>query len=159
MENGDIGNEIVPRLFIGNMNTARNKMFFTQNHITAVLNLTPDVPNYFASPNSDIEYMRISVNDSLKQEDFSKMYKHFPCIVNFIIKNHYLENRAVLVHCHAGAQRSAAAVAAYLMRVHGTPLKQTVDFMVSKRPLVFGGGRSINFKPSLDAYYADIVSK
>jgi len=153
--NGDIASEIIPRLYIGNMNTARNKMFFTQKGIGAVLNLTPDVPHYFASPNSNIEYMRISVDDSLKKEDFEKMYKCFPCIVNFIMKNHYIDGKSVLVHCHAGMQRSAAAVAAFLIKVHKSPLPNVIDFMIKKRPIVFGGGRSINFKQSLDWYQRD----
>lgn len=156
MFNGDVGSEIIPGLYIGNMNTAKNKMFFNKKNIRAVLNLTPDVPNYYSCPKEKVEYMRISVNDSLQPIDINKMYNYLPCIVSFIYKNLVLERKPVLVHCHAGIQRSAAAVAAFLMKTRKASLDNVVHYMVSKRPIVFNQGRSINFKNSLIQYQQDI---
>ena len=92
-------NEIIPGLFVGNMHAARDPQFFKANRIGAVLNLTPEVQNYFASKSGDVEYMRLNVNDSLKQEDFNKMFKYFPSGISFIYKNLNLEGKNVLVHC------------------------------------------------------------
>ena len=92
-------NEIIPGLFVGNMNSARDIQFFKNNNIKAVLNMTPDVPHYFASRTGDIEYMRLNVNDSLKTEDFNKMFKYFPSGISFIYKNLNLEGKNVLLHC------------------------------------------------------------
>jgi dual specificity phosphatase 12 len=152
----DIGNEIIPRLYIGNMNTAQNKMFFIKNNIGAVLNLTPDVPNFFACPKERVEYMRISLNDSLQDKDIQKMYQYFPCILNFIHKNLVLEGKSVLVHCHAGVQRSATAVAAYIMKIHKMDLPETIQYITTKRPVTFNQGKSINFKKSLLWFYTDL---
>jgi protein-tyrosine phosphatase len=157
MYNKDIGSEIIPNLYIGNMYTAKNKMFFNKNGIKAVLNLTTNVPNYFACPNEKIEYMRINVKDSLKEEDFIKMYNYLPCIFSFIYKNLILENKPVLVHCHAGVQRSATAVAAFLMKYNKLPLNTVVKFIISKRPVVFNFGRSINFYKPLLKYQQQLL--
>ena len=145
-------NEIIPGLYVGNMQAAKNDDFFKLHNIGAVLNMTPDVPHYFTNTNGNVEYMRINVNDSLKTEDFNKMFKYFPSGVSFIYKNLVIDSRKVYVHCHAGMQRSAAMVVAYLMFIHRTPLKKAVDTVISKRPVAFSFGRSINFMPSLSKF-------
>ena len=145
-------NEIIPGLYIGNMNAARDTQFFKNNKIEAVLNMTPDVPHYFVSKTGDVEYMRLNVNDSLKTEDFNKMFKYFPSGISFIYKNHNLEGKNVLVHCHAGVQRSAAMVVAYLMLIYRTPLKKAIDMVIKKRPVAFLFGKSVNFMPSLTKF-------
>lgn len=145
-------NEIIPGLYVGNMQSAKNKDFFKSNSIGAVLNMTPEVPHYYNDTNGTVEYMRINVNDSLKTDDFNKMFKYFPSGVSFIYKNLNLEGKNVLVHCHAGQQRSAAMVVAYLMFIHRLPLKKAVDAVIKNRPVAFSFGRSINFMPSLSKF-------
>jgi hypothetical protein len=145
-------NEIIPGLFVGNMNAARDANFFKTNVIGAVLNITPEVPHYFNGTNGVIEYMRINVNDSLQTEDFNKMFRYFPSGVSFIYKNLVLEGKKVFVHCHAGIQRSAAMVVAYLMFIHKMPLRKSVDLVIQKRPIAFSYGKSINFLPSLSKF-------
>lgn len=46
------------------------------------------------------------------------------------------ENSRVLVHCFVGISRSAAVVIAYLMRECSLTLAQSMQFVVSKRPIV-----------------------
>ena len=148
--NEDIGSEIIPGLFIGNMNTARNKMFIKNNRIGAVLNCTPDVPNYFSNQRvggDAVEYMRINLNDNA--QDISKMYRYLPCAVSFIYKNLVLDRKPVLVHCHAGVQRSATMVVAFLMKTKNVNLKEAVYHVLRKRPVVFARGKSINFEKAL----------
>ena len=145
-------NEIIPGLFIGNMHGARDPNFFKAYLIGAVLNCTPTLPNYFSSPKGAVEYMRINVDDSLKQQDFNKMFKYFPSGVSFIYKNLDLEGKRVLVNCHAGMQRSAAMVVAYLMYIHGMSLRKAIDLVVSKRAIAFSFGKSINFISSLKKF-------
>lgn len=155
--NEDIGSEILPGLFIGNMYTAQNKMFFKNKKIGAVLNATPDVPNYFISPGEQgVEYMRINVNDN--NLDVKKMYRYLPCAVSFIYKNLVLDQKPTLVHCHAGVQRSASIVVAFLMKTKELCLNDAVQYVQRKRPVVFSNGRNgrnglcgrnINFKQAL----------
>ena len=153
----DRGTEIIPKLYIGNMYTARNKFFMEEKNIGAVLNMTPDVPNFFSSPHSHIEYARCNVKDSQAREDSENMYKYFPFIVNFIHKNLVLDQKNVLVHCHAGIQRSASAVAAYLMKTLKCTPDTAVKFIVSKRKIAFKEGTAVNFRDSLWWYYSDEV--
>lgn len=148
----DQPSEIIPGLYIGNMYAAADSNFFRTHSIGAVLNATPDVPHYFATQQGDVEYMRINVNDSLKTEDFNKMFKYFPSGVSFIYKNLNLEGKNVLVNCHAGMQRSAAIVVAYLMFIYKMPLRKAIDFVISKRPIAFSFGKSINFMPALTKF-------
>ena len=145
-------NEIIPGLYVGNMQAAKNDDFFKLHSIGAVLNMTPDIPHYFSNTNGTIEYMRINVNDSLKTDDFNKMFKYFPSGVSFIYKNLVIDNKKVYIHCHAGMQRSAAMAAAYLMFIHRTPLKKAIDVIITKRPVAFSFGRSINFMPALSKF-------
>jgi hypothetical protein len=63
-------NKITDRIYLGNIQAAQDKNFFKEKNIKAVLNCTNDIPNYFQ--NSNIEYMRIPVDDSLKQKDFDR---------------------------------------------------------------------------------------
>lgn len=145
-------NEIIPGLYVGNMQSAKNKDFFKAHGIKAVLNMTPEIPHYYSNSNGDIEYMRITVNDSLQNEDFNKMFKYFPSGISFIYKNLNLEGKKVLIHCHAGMQRSAAMVVAYLMFIHRIPLKKAIDAVIQKRPIAFSFGRSVNFMSSLSKF-------
>lgn len=132
------------------MRAAKDQSFFKNKGIKAVVNATPDVPHYFA--NDEIEYMRINLNDSLKDEDFAKMLRYFPHAVSFIHKNLVIDNVPTLVHCHAGIQRSAGIVAAYLMMMKRVSLEQSIKYIMSRRPIAFFGGRSVNFLPSLKKF-------
>lgn len=139
-------NEIIPGLYIGDQYMARNVKSLRDMHIGAIVNCTPDVPNTLCN---EIEYMRLTVDDSMRSDDFIKMQKYFMPAIWFIYKNHDLEKKRVLVHCHAGMQRSAIVVAAYLVYFHNATIKQAIQHIVSKRPICFLGGSNVNFLPSL----------
>jgi protein-tyrosine phosphatase len=145
-------NEIIPGLFIGNMHAAKDANFFKRENIGAVLNCTPDVPHYFSHMSGAVEYMRINVNDSLQTIDFQKMTAYMPCGVQFIHKNLDLDKKRVFVHCHAGVQRSAAMVAAYLMYKFNISVEKAVNHIMRQRPVAFMFGKSVNFKSSLLNY-------
>lgn len=57
------------------------------------------------------------------------------------IRHHVLLNNPVLIHCAKGRGRSAALVAAYLMRYEGMSYDEAQEFLVSKRSLVNLQGR------------------
>jgi hypothetical protein len=109
-------NKIMPRLYLGNKQAAKNKDFINENGIKAILNCSKekDIPNYFCE--SNIEYMRVPVDDSLKQKDFDKMFLLMPSIVEFIHKHVVIQKHNILVHCYAGVSRSATIVIAFLMQ-------------------------------------------
>lgn len=154
-EHLDMCSKIIPGLWIGNYKCAKNKDFFEKNKIQAVLNCTEDLPNTFLCT-KDVEYMRIPVDDSLKEKDFKKMSDYFPSIVEFLYKHVVIEKHNVLVHCWAGRQRSAISVAAFLVKYFNLTPNKAIKFIISKRPEAFHFGKSINFEGPLDKYYRQL---
>jgi protein-tyrosine phosphatase len=55
----------------------------------------------------------------------------------------------VVVHCRAGQQRSAAVMAAYLMR-KGMGLEQAIKYIKSRKPDAFYW--NVNFMPALKIF-------
>lgn len=147
--------KIMPKLYLGNYQAAKDADFFKRHNIRAVLNCTKEIPNYFAS-NQNIEYMRIPVDDSLKQIDIRKMTEYYPVIVEFLHKHIVLQGHNVFVHCHAGRQRSASAVAAYLISRHKMTPADACKLVMDKRKEAFHFGLSLNFEDSLNKYYKDL---
>ncbi len=146
-------NKVINKIYLGNFKASKDSEFFKTKKIKAVLNCTKDLPNTFINDKS-IEYLRIPVDDSLKEIDFEKMYKYMPKIVEFIDKN--ITKGNILVHCFAGRQRSAIAVAAYLVVKRGINPKQACKFVLAKRPEAFHYGLSLNFSSSLQKFYEDL---
>lgn len=146
--------KIMDKLYLGNYQAAKDRDFFKSKNIKAVLNCTRDIPNHFAN-NRDIEYMRIPVEDSLKEKDYQLMYEYMPCIVEFIHKHINLQKHNILIHCWAGRQRSAIAVAAYLVSKHGMTPHEACKYVLSKRKEAYHHGLSLNFSKSLLKFYKD----
>lgn len=151
--------KIIPRLYLGNIESAEDSKFIKDKKIKAVLNCSKahDIPNHFAD--KGIEYLRIPVDDSLKDRDFEKMSHLLPLAVEFINKHINIEKNNLLVHCWAGRQRSAISVAAYLVKYHGMTPKEAVTFIQKKRDEAFHFGESINFDQTLNKYYIGLGSR
>jgi protein-tyrosine phosphatase len=150
--------KILPKLYLGNFQAAKDADFFKDKKIKAVLNCTKDIPNHFACK-KDIEYMRIPVDDSLKETDIKKMYNFLPVIVEFIHKHIALQGNNIFVHCYAGRQRSAISVSAYLVAKLGMTPAEACKFVMDKRKEAFHFGLSLNFEDSLNKYYKDLQKK
>lgn len=146
--------KIMSRIYLGNMESANDSEFFKNKNITAVLNCTNDVPNYFKK--SDIEYMRIPVEDSLKVYDYNRMYNFIHMAADFIYKHVVLQSKNILVHCVQGRQRSAICVAAFLVKYHNKTPYEACSIILKKRPEAFHFGHSLNFEQTLEEYYKDI---
>lgn len=151
-------NKVMNKIYLGNFQAAKDKDFFKNKNIKAVLNCTRDIPNHFAH-NKDIEYMRIPVEDSLKDRDYNLMYQYMPCIVEFIHKHTVLQGQNILVHCWAGRQRSAISIAAYLVDKHGLNPHDACQLVMNKRPEAFHFGQSLNFDQALNKFYRTKVKK
>jgi protein-tyrosine phosphatase len=147
--------KIIPKLYLGNYQAAKDQEFFKKHKIKAVLNCTKDIPNHFVNK-KDIEYMRIPVDDSLREVDYKKMYEFFPVIVQFIHKHVVLQGNNILIHCHAGRQRSAISVSVYLVAELGMTPADACKYIMDKRKEAFHFGLSLNFEDSLNKYYKDL---
>ena len=151
--------KIMSNLYVGNYNAAQSKRVMKKYGIEAVLNCTKkkDLPHYFRDHQThEIEYMRIPVDDSLKQKDFDKMYLLIPSAVEFIHKHVDILKQPLLVHCWAGRMRSITAVVCYLMAYHNMTPKQACKYVLQKRKEAFHFGLSINFDQTILKYYDDL---
>lgn len=142
-------NEIIPGLWVGDADSALDARFFSTRRIGAVVNCTPDIPMQFRK--HGVNYFHVNLDDSLKKKDIDKMIKYMPSAIKFIHDQRKL-GRNVLIHCHAGMQRSAAIAVAYLSTYHGMTLNQAISLVVHRRPVAFHHGKHVNFSDALFHY-------
>ena len=145
--------EIVKGVFLGNEASSQNIEFLRKHNIGLIVNCTKHIP--FADTNAI--KIRIPINDpgkveSIHQEDNTIMRYYAPHIIEFI--DYYVNNHQnVLIHCHAGMQRSAAICALYLSKYKYNdttdPMNRSVQQIISRRPIAFNRGTNINFLPVL----------
>ena len=102
--------EIIPRLWLGNFKASMNEEFIRKNNIQVVFNCTK---NLAFSPIIPIKY-RVPVDDNLEEEEIRNM-ELWSSEITFKIIAEYRKGYPILVHCMAGMQRSAAAVAFVLI--------------------------------------------
>ena len=150
--------KIASRLYLGNYQAAKDPDFFKKRNITAVLNCSNDIPNHFQK-NSKIEYLRIPIDDSLKEKDFEKLYKLSDLAVGFIDKHININKGNIFVHCYAGRQRSAGCVAMYLIKNHKMTPTEACKYILDKRKEAFHFGLSLNFEKSIVKYAKSLCKK
>lgn len=163
--NGTSVNEIIPDLWLGNYKTALDVEFLKQANINVIINCTPHIP--FADEkilrDLGIEIHRIPVNDSLLEKDIILMEEYFKTIIPLLLQRYTVENKKILVHCHAGKQRSAIVVAAllkvlddkHLININKTSDQYTsiYNYLLEKRPQVFTYGLRVNFEKSYKRFF------
>ena len=104
-----VPSKIFPNLYLGSEYTAVNKKVLDELNIKAIINITPDVPNYFEK--EGIYYHQIPVGDDL----YTEIACYFEDAVEFI-NSHIKNGKSVLVHCRMGISRSPSIVIAYIMK-------------------------------------------
>lgn len=124
--------EIVPRLWLGNKHAALDEAFLKSAGINTVFNCTKDFP---FSPIVNHKY-RVPVDDNLEAEEINNMEAWAPEIAYKILGEHKRGSH-ILVHCHAGMQRSAAAVAIALIAETAQPADKVMAYIRQKRPVAF----------------------
>lgn len=148
--------EIVPNLWVGNMHSAQDPSFIINNRINVIINSTKDLPFIDVNVNYKMYKYRVLVHDNLKKEEIERMIPILHKIVP-ILKQHHDKGDRILVHCHAGMQRSAIIVLAYLFLYVIYDFQRAIRFMQKRRPIVFTPG--MNFKPSIIAYLNKVLAK
>ena len=138
-------NEIIPGLFLGSRKSSENKFWIQTNQIQTIINCTTTVDFNQNTTNN----IRVPVEDKLNHEDFKKLYKYLPKITD-LIHRELKQMKPVLVHCYAGKQRSAAVVAAYLIKYAKMTLISAIKAIKTKRPVAFTP--NVNFLKVLQLY-------
>lgn len=151
-------NQIVPRLWIGNFKSALDKDFITKNNINVIVNCTNDMP--FPVLNSPVRTIRIGVDDSLLQKDILLMESYLKKIIPVLEEMYTERGSNILVHCHAGKQRSCIVVAALLYELWKSDYvgredelrEEVISHIISKRPQAFTFGLRVNFFQSFKRF-------
>lgn len=180
--------KILPNLWLGNYKAAHDINFLIDNKIDIIVNCTTNIPfiheiidkklkkQKYNNINSvdlcsiyNIEQFRIPVNDSLLERDFIIMENYFKIVIPLLLRKYTIENKNILIQCHAGKQRSTIVTAALIKvlldhkYVELSEIPQTdcqltqfqniCNYIRTKRPQVFTYGFRINFESSYKNYF------
>jgi protein-tyrosine phosphatase len=144
MNRGEDATEILPKLWLGNAKASMNEEFIQRNHIEVVFNCTKNLPFSRMIP---IQY-RVPVDDNLEEEEIRNM-ELWSSEIAYKMINEYKTGKAVLVHCMAGMQRSAASVAFLLIAFMNMRALDAMKMIKELRPIAFypraNFGRSIDY--------------
>ena len=119
-------NEILSGLWLGNIIDSQTEEFI--NNMDIVINCSKDIPFYTKTTKN----IRIPIHDNLEQSEIRNLLKFLPKITTFIHTS-LLNNKNILIHCHAGKQRSASVIVAYLMKYLKITLEKAIILVKSKR--------------------------
>jgi dual specificity phosphatase 12 len=143
--------EIIPGLWLGNLNAAADAKFLRENKIHAVFNFTKNLPFVETVPKK----YRIPVDDNLQPDEIRNLelwsVKFVPQILEELLKG------PILLHCHAGMQRSAAGAAMTLVRLLGISSANAMAYIQMKRPIAFTPGA--NFLEAIKGYESHLQSE
>lgn len=139
--------EIVPGVWISGWEVAMNGDWLARHKIGAIFNCTKDVP--FHPAIAPQHQYRVPVDDNLEPIEIKHMEQWAPEIA-FLILREYRAKRPILIHCHAGIQRSTTACAFFMMALTRQPLIQVMHAIKSKRKVAFRHGP--NFAPALRSF-------
>jgi len=138
--------EIYPGLWLGDINSALNIDFLRDKGITCIINCTASLP--FSQSKQIKHRYRVSVRDNLQIDQIYRMYSLLDKAVK-IIMNH-LPNEKILVHCHAGRQRSVSVLVAFFMKCANISKEDALECIRSKRAVA--GYPQFNFDKALIEY-------
>jgi protein-tyrosine phosphatase len=79
---------------------------------------------------------RIPVDDNLQPEEIRNMTLWSQEAVYKVMQEHN-QGQTMLIHCHAGMQRSAAIMAMYLIATRGYSAQQAITYVQEIRPIAF----------------------
>lgn len=141
-------NEIYPGLWLGDIESALDTKFIKNKNITCVINCTNNHPFL---DSVKLKY-RVPVKDNLETDQIYKLYSVLDQTVKYIYET--LPEHNILVHCHAGKQRSVAVVSAFFIKYADLEPEIVIKLIQSKRHVA--GKPTINFIKSLKQYYKDL---
>ena len=124
--------QIIPNVWLGNLKAAHDEQFLKNAGIQVVFNCTKDAPFH----SSIRRRYRVPVDDNLQEQEIRNLELWSYEIV-YKILGEYKEGRPILIHCHAGMQRSPAVTAMFLMTLYHMGVDQVKAYIKQKRPIAF----------------------
>lgn len=118
-------------IYLGNAFNAADYNYIKNNGITAIVNASKEISNYFET-NSDLQYFKL---DDVKDINSSSIKKYFDNFISFVEKIK-AENGRILIHCFMGSSRSAILVVLYKVYFLGDKLEDSIIDITNKRERV-----------------------
>ena len=138
----DYLNKISECLYVGGIQSSETHW----NEFGLIVNCTKHIPFH---KNCTSEQIRIPINDNIGECDRLLEIMKKTCVLQRM-NECIIHEIPVLVHCHAGSQRSCALVACYLMKYNDMTLDQAMNYVRKHRPIAFFGGA--NFLSSMQKF-------
>jgi protein-tyrosine phosphatase len=148
--------EIVPGLWLGSRYASLDGEYMKARNITTVFNCTKDIPFH----DSILRRYRVPVHDNLEDEEIKNLEIWAYEIVYKItteLRKTQKEGGAVLVHCAAGMQRSAACCAMYLIAAYRMSADEAMETIKKKRKIAFFP--VANFEPAIRGFEASFTKE
>ena len=114
--------QITEKIWLGNYDASRNKINLKRQGITKILSIMDYAPQF------DIEDNVIQKIIEVIDSPTFNIIQYFGECLNFMEGN-----EKVLVHCWAGASRSATIVIAYIMWKYKTSAEDAINYVLQKR--------------------------
>ena len=129
-------------MWLGNARASMDEAFLKGKNIQVVFNCTKNLP---FCPVVPVKY-RVPVDDNLEEQEIRNM-ELWSSEIAFQMIKHYRANETILVHCMAGMQRSAAALAIMMIAHFGIRASEAMARIKRIRSIAFhpraNFGRSI----------------
>jgi protein-tyrosine phosphatase len=132
MNPAEDADEIIPGVWISRWQPALNGEWLAKHGIVTVFNCTKQVEFH---PSVPYQY-RIPVDDNLQPRELKNMEDWAPEIAYKILRE-YRAGHPMVIHCHAGMQRSTASCAFFLMVLTGKSLIEVMYMIKNRRPVAF----------------------
>lgn len=141
--------EIVPRLFLGSLNSASSLDMLKALQIKHILVCGSFLPIFHTHPeeNWPIRYHRLPLADSVDEDIVRYLTSGCQFIDDCISRG-----EGILVHCAAGVSRSASVVLAWLMKNKGYSYDEAFIFVRRKRSCINPNSR---FESDLRSIWAE----
>lgn len=131
--------QIIRGLWIGNVFDACNKRWVPSlPGPVGVVNVTTDVPNFFAR--DGVQYVNCVIRDEVSAELGVEMFEAVALFIDGIRK----QGGSVLVHCFVGRSRSVAICCYYLITRFKRTFRDVYEQILSMRPIVQINVRFVN---------------
>jgi protein-tyrosine phosphatase len=145
--NKNIANEVIHNLWLGDAKASQSREFIKAKNINCIINCT--VTSEFL-PGKLFRYKyRIPVKDNCEPEEISLMYSILDKTAD-IIYRHLQNGDVILVHCHAGRQRSVSIILAFIMKYACMSFNKSLILLKTKRSV--SCYPDINFHSALLSY-------
>lgn len=122
-------NEVIPKLWLGNKKAAYNRQFIETHKIKNILTIMDNFDDNYKY--NDIIYLVIPIRDEQVCE--RDMIGVFDTATSFIF-NSLKNNENILIHCKKGHHRSAAIVAAFLIKYLKVDYYSSLAYINKLRP-------------------------